>query len=49
MMVERVETFYSIRKLVRQVRAVASAYDLFSFDVFDTLLIRRVHDPDCLK
>lgn len=40
---------YRITDLVRQVRAMAHAYDVISFDVFDTLLVRRNHDPDQLK
>jgi FMN phosphatase YigB (HAD superfamily) len=49
MMSQAFETVYSMHRLVRRIRCVADDFDLFSFDIFDTLLIRRVHDPDCLK
>jgi len=42
-------TFYRIESLTRRVRETAGQYDLVSFDVFDTLLIRRNHHPDQLK
>ena len=42
-------TFYRLESLVRHVRDSADRYEVVSFDVFDTLLVRRTHDPDLLK
>jgi len=42
-------TFYSIAALVRHAESMLADVDVVSFDVFDTLLVRRVHDPDMLK
>jgi FMN phosphatase YigB (HAD superfamily) len=40
-------------KSVRQIRALLwkrlDSYDVFSFDVFDTLLHRRIHPPEAIK
>lgn len=41
--------YYSIRSLVKRGRQIAGGMDVVSFDLFDTLLIRRVHDPDLVK
>lgn len=41
--------FYSIEKLVHAGRRAAASVDTVSFDLFDTLLIRRIHDPDMVK
>lgn len=35
--------------LARHVRRHLDRFDLLTCDVFDTLLVRRVHDPDALK
>lgn len=43
------ETFYSLESLVRKVDFNTDAFDTFSVDVFDTLLVRRVHEPDLVK
>jgi len=43
------QTFYSLEKLVEYGRRCASDYQTISFDLFDTLLIRRIHDPDVVK
>ena len=43
------KTFANIDKLVRHGEQLAVDVDTVSFDVFDTLLIRRIHDPDLLK
>ncbi len=43
------KTFYTIDSLIRSGRKIASHCDVVSFDIFDTLFIRRVHDPDMLK
>ncbi len=42
-------TFYSLQSLVRAGRKRASDKDVVSFDLFDTLLVRRIHDPDLVK
>ena len=41
--------FYSLQSLVQHGRLAAVDKNIVSFDLFDTLLIRRVHDPDLLK
>jgi predicted HAD superfamily hydrolase len=43
------QTFYSVNDLLRAGRKVIGKCDTVSFDLFDTLLIRRIHDPDLLK
>jgi FMN phosphatase YigB (HAD superfamily) len=45
----KINRFYSIDKLVRAGRKLAADADTVSFDLFDTLLIRRIHDPDMVK
>lgn len=45
----KISRFYSIDKLVRTGRKLAASVDTVSFDLFDTLLIRRIHDPDMVK
>lgn len=42
-------TFYSIQSLCAELERRLEEFDVFSFDVFDTVLIRRVHDPDLIK
>lgn len=44
-----VKIFYSIRKLVEEGRRRSASLSVISFDLFDTLLIRRIHDPDLVK
>jgi FMN phosphatase YigB (HAD superfamily) len=41
--------FYSVKRLVTEGRKISSRFDTVSFDLFDTLLIRRIHDPDMVK
>ena len=41
--------FYSLDALLREGRKRAAGVDAVSFDLFDTLLIRRIHDPDLVK
>jgi len=41
--------FYQLDELLSALRSVHDEADVFSFDVFDTLLIRRIHDPDHVK
>lgn len=43
------KSFHATNRLARHVQAHLGEFDLLSFDVFDTLLVRRVHDPDDLK
>ena len=43
------KTFFSLAQLVDHGRSCASNYQTVSFDLFDTLLIRRIHDPDLVK
>ena len=43
------KTYYSIKKLIRAAEPALDEVELISFDVFDTLLVRRVHDPDLVK
>jgi len=41
--------YYSLPALIRKGKEIAPAVDTVSFDLFDTLLIRRIHDPDMVK
>lgn len=41
--------FYNLKKLIRYADSVVNDYDIVSFDLFDTLFIRRIHDPDMVK
>jgi len=41
--------YYTIENLIRAGRKIAADCTTVSFDLFDTLFIRRVHDPDMLK
>lgn len=41
--------FYNLESLLSRGRVLAANCDVVSFDLFDTLLIRRVHDPDLIK
>lgn len=44
-----VETYYSLDALIRAGRRKSQEKDIISFDLFDTLLVRRIHDPDLVK
>lgn len=44
-----VQTFYAVDELVEHALREISRFEVVSFDVFDTLLIRRVHEPDLVK
>ena len=44
-----IQTFHCLVQLCAHVREHHARYDTISFDVFDTLFIRRVHDPDLVK
>ena len=43
------QTFYTLDELLRAGEQMAADCDTVSFDLFDTLLIRRIHDPDMVK
>ena len=43
------DTFHNASKLIRTADRIMDQVDVVSFDVFDTLLVRRVHDPDLVK
>jgi len=43
------QTFYSLNKLVEHGKTCAADFQTVTFDLFDTLLIRRIHDPDLVK
>lgn len=42
-------TYYSLSSLIKQGRRLAQSCETVSFDLFDTLLVRRIHNPDLLK
>lgn len=42
-------TFYSLDKLIAQANQILSDIDIVSMDIFDTLFVRRIHDPDIVK
>ena len=44
-----INTFTSLKDLCAFTREHLEKYDTVSFDVFDTLFVRRVHDPDLVK
>ena len=44
-----VSTFYSLPALIEAGRRRAPDKEVISFDLFDTLLVRRIHDPDLVK
>ena len=41
--------YYSLEKLVAEGRRRSAPLTVVSFDLFDTLLVRRIHDPDLVK
>ncbi len=43
------QTFYNLEELIEAAQAQVQTCAVISFDLFDTLLIRRSHDPDLLK
>lgn len=43
------KTFQRIDKLIDHANQQLTHCDVVSFDVFDTLLVRRIHDPDLVK
>ena len=42
-------THFSLEKLLAAAEGQLPDRDVVSFDIFDTLLIRRIHDPDLVK
>lgn len=42
-------TYYSLQSLIAAGRKKAGDKEVVSFDLFDTLLVRRIHDPDLVK
>jgi FMN phosphatase YigB (HAD superfamily) len=45
----KIPQFYSLQALIQQGEKAAASVSTVSFDLFDTLLIRRIHDPDMIK
>ena len=43
------QKFYSLEKLIQKGRLLSERCDVVTFDLFDTLFIRRIHDPDLVK
>lgn len=43
------DTYYSLETLVSAGKMKSAATEVISFDLFDTLLVRRIHDPDLVK
>lgn len=43
------QTYYSLKSLIEKGKVIADRKKTVSFDLFDTLLIRRIHDPDLVK
>ena len=42
-------TFDNLKALIKYADDLIDGYDTISFDLFDTLFIRRIHDPDMVK
>ncbi len=45
----KAQQFYSLKRLIQEGEKISGSYETVSFDLFDTLLIRRIHDPDMIK
>ncbi len=45
----KIPKYYSLPSLIKRGKEIAPLVDTVSFDLFDTLLIRRIHDPDLVK
>ncbi|WP_339135722.1 MAG: hypothetical protein WGN25_18715 [Candidatus Electrothrix sp. GW3-4] len=43
------QQFHALAPLIEQGERISNGFDTVSFDLFDTLLIRRIHDPDLIK
>lgn len=42
-------TFFNIGKLIQAAESLLPEVEVVSFDLFDTLMVRRTHDPDLVK
>ncbi len=45
----KIPKYYSLPALIREGKKIAPTVGTVTFDLFDTLLIRRIHDPDLVK
>lgn len=45
----KIPKYYSLPKLIAKGKELAADVEVVSFDLFDTLLVRRIHDPDLVK
>ena len=45
----KIPKYYSLPPLIAKGKEIAPNVDVVTFDLFDTLLIRRIHDPDLVK
>ena len=45
----KIPKYYSLPSLIAKGKEIATSVDVVTFDLFDTLLIRRIHDPDLVK
>lgn len=45
----KIPKYYSLPGLIQKGKEIAATVDTVSFDLFDTLLVRRIHDPDLVK
>lgn len=43
------QKYHRLDKLIASGKKIAAGKDTITFDLFDTLVIRRVHDPDLIK
>lgn len=43
------ESFYSLDALIERAEVLVDGVDTVTMDLFDTLFIRRIHDPDLVK
>lgn len=43
------KTFYSLERLIRHADTQLDSVELVTLDIFDTLFVRRMHDPDLVK
>ncbi len=45
----KISKYYSLSSLITKGKELAANVEVVTFDLFDTLLIRRIHDPDLVK
>jgi len=43
------KTFYNIKQLIKFANLIIPNYDTITFDLFDTIFVRRINDPDMVK